>query len=151
MAKNVTLSELPDLVGKDLGVSRTVTMSQERINGFAEVTEDRQWIHLDAERAAQTPFGGTIAHGFLTLSLASALIFDVIDVEGATVINYGLDKVRFTAPVPSGSDVEMAAKVNEVTECRGGYQVTFDLEFRNPGAERPACIAALVFRYLGEA
>ncbi|MFC3850580.1 MaoC family dehydratase [Corynebacterium hansenii] len=150
MAKNVTISELPQLVGEDLGVSRSVTMSQERINGFAEVTEDRQWIHLDAERAAETPFGGTIAHGFLTLSLASALIFDVIDVEGATVINYGLDKVRFTAPVPSGSDIEMAVKVAEVSECRGGQQVTFDLEFRNPGAERPACIAALVFRYLGE-
>lgn len=70
MARNVTLQELPDLVGEDLGVSRTITMSQERINGFAEVTEDRQWIHLDAERAAETPFGGTIAHGFLTLSLA---------------------------------------------------------------------------------
>lgn len=151
MARNVTLQELPDLVGEDLGVSRTITMSQERINGFAEVTEDRQWIHLDAERAAETPFGGTIAHGFLTLSLASALIFDVIDVDGATVINYGLDKVRFTAPVPSGSDIEMAVTVGSVSECRGGYQVSFDLEFRNPGAERPACLAALIFRYIGEA
>ena len=151
MARNVTLQELPDLVGEDLGVSRTITMSQERINGFAEVTEDRQWIHLDEERAAETPFGGTIAHGFLTLSLASALIFDVIDVEGATVINYGLDKVRFTAPVPSGSDIEMAVTVGSVSECRGGYQVSFDLQFRNPGAERPACLAALIFRYIGEA
>lgn len=151
MARNVTLQELPELVGEDLGVSRTITMSQERINGFAEVTEDRQWIHLDAERAAETPFGGTIAHGFLTLSLASALIFDVIDVEGATVINYGLDKVRFTAPVPSGSDIEMAVTVGSVSECRGGYQVSFDLQFRNPGAERPACLAALIFRYIGEA
>lgn len=151
MARNVPLQELPDLVGEDLGVSRTITMSQERINGFAEVTEDRQWIHLDAERAAETPFGGTIAHGFLTLSLASALIFDVIDVDGATVINYGLDKVRFTAPVPSGSDIEMAVTVGSVSECRGGYQVSFDLQFRNPGAERPACLAALIFRYVGEA
>lgn len=151
MARNVTLQELPELVGEELGVSRTITMSQERINGFAEVTEDRQWIHLDAERAAETPFGGTIAHGFLTLSLASALIFDVIDVEGATVINYGLDKVRFTAPVPSGSDIEMAVTVGSVSECRGGYQVSFDLQFRNPGAERPACLAALIFRYIGEA
>lgn len=115
------------------------------------MTEDRQWIHLDAERAAETPFGGTIAHGFLTLSLASALIFDVIDVDGATVINYGLDKVRFTAPVPSGSDIEMAVTVGSVSECRGGYQVSFDLQFRNPGAERPACLAALIFRYIGEA
>lgn len=151
MARNVPLQELPDLVGEDLGVSRTITMSQERINGFAEVTEDRQWIHLDAERAAETPFGGTIAHGFLTLSLASALIFDVIDVDGATVINYGLDKVRFTAPVPSGSDIEMAVTVGSVSECRGGYQVSFDLQFRNPGAERPACLAALIFRYIREA
>ena len=151
MARNVTLQELPDLVGEDLGVSRTITMSQERINGFAEVTEDRQWIHLDAERAAETPFGATIAHGFLTQSLASALIFDDIDVDGATVINYGLDKVRFTAPVPSGSDIEMAVTVGSVSECRGGYQVSFDLQFRNPGAERPACLAALIFRYLGEA
>ena len=151
MARNVTLQELPDLVGEDLGVSRTITMSQERINGFAEVTEDRQWIHLDAERAAETPFGGTIAHGFLTQSLASAQIFDVSDVDGATVINYGLDKVRFTAPVPSGSDIEMAVTVGSVSECRGGYQVSFDLQFRNPGAERPACLAALNFRYIGEA
>ena len=151
MARNVPLQELPDLVGEDLGVSRTITMSQERINGFAEVTEDRQWIHLDAERAAETPFGGTISHGFLTLSLASALIFEVIDVDGATVINYGLDKVRFTAPVPSGSDIEMAVTVGSVSECRGGYQVSFDLQFRNPGAERPACLAALIFRYIGEA
>lgn len=148
MARNVTLQELPDLVGEDLGVSRTITMSQERINGFAEVTEDRQWIHLDAERAAETPFGGTIAHGFLTLSLASALIFDVIDVDGATVINYGLDKVRFTSPVKVGARVRMTVTITEVSEVKGnGLHLVADATIEIEGEERPAVVARFLNRF----
>lgn len=150
-AKRIDFSELPQLAGTDLGVSPAVLVDQERINGFADVTGDHQWIHVDENRAAESPFGSTIAHGYLTLSLAPALFFELLEVDGAEqVINYGLERLRFTAPVPSGSSVELAAKVAEVTAVKGGHQVAVDAEFRVPGAERPACVATFIFRYYGQ-
>lgn len=148
----VTFDEAKALAGQDLGVTEWREVTQEMVNTFADATDDQQWIHVDPERAKDGPFGAPIAHGFLTLSMIIPFwseLFDVSDVK--TKVNYGLDKVRFTAPVPSGSDIEMAVTVGSVSECRGGYQVSFDLQFRNPGAERPACLAALIFRYIGEA
>lgn len=118
-ARRTTLSQLPDLAGVDLGVSEPLLVDQERINRFADATEDHQWIHVDTERAEQSPFGTTIAHGYLTLSLAPVFFFQLLEVEGADqVINYGLDKLRFPAPVPAGSQVELAATVADVTEAR---------------------------------
>lgn len=150
-ARQVSMKDLPALAGTELGVSAPLPIPQARIDMFAEATEDRQWIHTDPVRAAGTPFGGTIAHGFLTLSLGSVLLWDLIDVPDAEqVINYGLDKVRFTAPVPAGSEIEMAARIESVTECRGGYQLAIECTYRVPGAERPACISTMIFRYLGE-
>lgn len=145
MARNVTLQELPDLVGEDLGVSRTITMSQERINGFAEVTEDRQWIHLDAERAAETPFGGTIAHGFLTLSLLPMLSQRTVDVTGMKMkINYGLNKVRFPQPVPSGARVRDTITLDSVERKDAGVMVIMTHVIEIDGEQRPACIAESV-------
>lgn len=150
-ARRTTLSQLPDLAGVDLGVSEPLLVDQERINRFADATEDHQWIHVDTERAEQSPFGTTIAHGYLTLSLAPVFFFQLLEVEGADqVINYGLDKLRFPAPVPAGSQVELAATVADVTEVKGGYQLAVDAEFRVRGAERPACVATFLFRYYGQ-
>lgn len=150
-ARQIALSQLPELVGVDLGVSEPILVDQERINQFADATEDHQWIHLDTERAAQSPFGTTIAHGYLTLALAPVFLFQMLEVEGADqVINYGLDKLRFPAPVPSGSQVELAATVADVTAVKGGYQLAVDAEFWVRGAERPACVATFLFRYYGQ-
>ena len=150
-ARRTTLSQLPDLAGVDLGVSEPLLVDQERINRFADATEDHQWIHVDTERAEQSPFGTTIAHGYLTLSLAPVFFFQLLEVEGADqVINYGLDKLRFPAPVPAGSQVDLAATVADVTEVKGGYQLAVDAEFRVRGAERPACVATFLFRYYGQ-
>ncbi|HHX85619.1 MAG TPA: MaoC family dehydratase [Actinomycetales bacterium] len=150
-ARQVSMKDVPSLQGESLGVSSAVEVSQERINQFAEATGDHQWIHVDVEKAKESPFGGTIAHGYLTLSLVSAAMFELIEVPDADqIINYGLDKVRFMSPVPAGSSIEASAVVRAVDECKGGYQVTVDCQLRIPGAERPACVAAILFRYLGE-
>lgn len=150
-ATHIAYSQLPRLAGTDLGVSPTILVDQPRITGFADVTEDRQWIHIDEERAAASAFGGTIAHGYLTISLAPVLFFQLLEVDGADqVINYGLERLRFPSPVPAGSSVELAARVAEVTEVRGGYQLAVDADFRIPGAERPACVATFLFRYYGQ-
>ena len=150
-ARQVSMKDVPSLVGESLGVAPAVEVTQERINQFADATGDHQWIHVDTERAKDSPFGGTIAHGYLTLSLVSAALFELIEVTDAEqIINYRLDKVRFMSPVPAGSSIEASAVVRSVDECRGGYQVAVDCQLRVPGAERPACVAAILFRYLGE-
>lgn len=149
-ATQVSMRDVPTLQGRNLGVSSPIEVSQDRINTFADATEDHQWIHVDVEKAKDSPFGGTIAHGYLTLSLVSAAMFELIEVPDAEqIINYGLDKVRFMSPVPAGSSIEASAVVRAVDECKGGYQVTVDCQLRVPGAERPACVAAILFRYLG--
>ena len=141
--------ELVPLVGQRLGVSSWVAVRQREVDLFAEATRDHQWIHLDPERAKDGPFGTTIAHGFLTLSLAPALLGQVLEVAGATfVINYGLNKVRFPAPVPVGSNVRMAVDVNAADPVEGGIQAALGLTFELEGGSKPACVGEMVIRYL---
>jgi len=140
---------LVPLVGERLGESAWVTVEQRRVDLFAESTGDHQWIHVDPERAKHGPFGGTIAHGFLTLSLAPALLGEVLDVPGAKfVINYGLNRVRFPAPVPVGSKVRMAVDLNAADPVEGGIQAALGLTFELEGGSKPACVGEMVIRYL---
>src|SRR3954453_14036583 len=119
------LDELRDKVGQEVGVSDSHEVTQERIDAFAEATEDHQWIHVDPERAAETPFGGTIAHGLYTLSLGPRLTYELFSVDGfAFALNYGFGKVRFPAPLPVGSNVRLRATLSSVEDVAGGVQVT---------------------------
>ena len=137
-------SELQGLIGQEVGVSRWFEVTQARIDVFADCTEDRQFIHVDPERARATPFGGTIAHGFLTLSLASAMSYDAVaPLEGVAMgVNYGFDKLRFLAPVPAGSRVRGRFKLLSVEDKGGGrwllkHELTVEIE----GGDKPALIA----------
>lgn len=143
------LSRLQPLVGTEIGVSDWLTVDQERIDGFADVTDDHQWIHVDRERAAQGPFGTTIAHGFLTLSLTVRLMREVpLDVgEPKMSINYGLDRVRFTAPVPSGSRIRARVELTSAEERGGSLQVKRTVTMEREGEERPAMVAEALSRY----
>ena len=138
------LSDLPSLVGQEVGLSRWITVDQARIDAFARITEDEQFIHVDPERAKSTPFGGTIAHGFLTLSLASAMSYDAVaPLDGVVMgVNYGFDKLRFLAPVPAGSKVRGRFKLLSAEDKGGGrwllkHELTVEIE----GADKPALIA----------
>ena len=135
-------------VGQRVGTSDWFEITQDRINRFAEATDDPQWIHLDVERAKSGPFGTTIAHGFLTLSLASRLMRDVISIADAKMgINYGLNKVRFTSPVPVDSKIRIHATLAEAKEVEpNGIQATYDIEFEIDGQEKPACVAQWIAR-----
>ena len=146
--KTITsIDELKAMIGQEMGVSEWVEITQDRVNAFADVTGDHQWIHVDVDRAKDTPFGGTIAHGYLTLSLGPALNNQVFKMEGfAFALNYGLNKVRFPAPVPIPSKVRAAPKVKEVTDIPGGAQVVFEVSFEREGAEKPVCVAETVVR-----
>ncbi|MFE3073397.1 MaoC family dehydratase [Streptomyces sp. NPDC059247] len=140
--------ELRAGVGEQLGYSDWLEIDQKRIDLFAEATGDHQWIHVDPERAAAGPFGATIAHGYLTLSLLPALVPQVMSVEGMRMgINYGTGKVRFPSPVPVGSRLRATAVLTEVTEAGGGVQVTARVTVEREGAEKPACVAESVSRY----
>lgn len=133
--------------GLELGPSRWFEVSQERIDAFADVTEDHQWIHVDRERAAEGPFGTTIAHGYLTLSLLVPITYEVMPIEDARMaINYGVNRVRFPAPVPAGSRVRGRLHVDAVEEVDGGYRVTATAEVERDGGDKPVCVAELVFR-----
>jgi acyl dehydratase len=140
---------LVDMVGQHIGVSEWMLIDQERVNKFADATDDHQWIHVDAEKAAQGPFGGTIAHGFLTLALTVPLGGQVpLDVgEPKMAINYGLEKVRFPAPVPVGSRVRARVELANVTEVDGGVQVNRIVTIEVEGQEKPAMVAETVSRY----
>jgi acyl dehydratase len=133
--------------GAEFGPSSWVEVTQERIDAFAEATGDHQWIHVDRERAAAGPFGGTIAHGYLTLSLIPAMSYEVLPrPEGGMGINYGLNGVRFPAPVPSGSRVRGAFRVDAVDEFDGGVQMTMTATIEREGGDKPVCVAEVVFR-----
>ncbi|MEX2645820.1 MAG: MaoC family dehydratase [Gaiellaceae bacterium] len=133
--------------GLELGPSRWFDVPQERIDAFAEVTEDRQWIHVDPERAAESPFGTTVAHGLLTLGLVIPITYELMPVEDASLaVNYGLNRVRFPAPVPAGSRVRGRLRVEEVTDVDGGVQVVGAATVEREGAEKPVVAAELVFR-----
>ena len=143
-------AELLAAVGTELGTSDWVTIDQDRIDLFADATGDHQWIHVDPERAKDTPFGGTIAHGYYTLSLAPMLTEQVFKLEGfAFAVNYGLDKVRFPAPLPVNSKVRMSAKLAELKDIPGGAQMKMELTFEREGGEKPVCIAEPIFRVYG--
>lgn len=144
-----TLDDLASFVGKELGTSSWVDINQERINAFADATDDHQWIHVDAERAKDGPFGGTIAHGYLTLSLLIPMWTDILEVGDVhTMLNYGLNKVRFPSPVPSGSKIRARATLAAFDVIPGGAQLAVDILVERQGGDKPACVAQLVLRYL---
>ena len=144
-----TLASLQPLVGQLLGTSPWVTVDQRRIDLFAEATGDHQWIHLDAERAAAGPFGTTIAHGFLTLSLLPELAAKAMQVDDVKMgVNYGLNRVRFTAPVPSGSRLRGLLRLKAYEPIDGGAQLTLEVTMEREGSAKPVCVAeALSRRY----
>lgn len=143
------IDELKSLVGEHLGTSDWMEITQERVNQFADATGDHQWIHCDPERAKDGPFGGTIAHGYLTISLAPALLPQVVTVKGFKMaLNYGLNKLRFPSPVKVGSNIRVNAVLASVEDVAGGVQLAYGLTFEIEGSEKPACVAEVVFRYL---
>ena len=134
-------------VGEHLGYSEYIEIIQERVNQFAEATGDFQWIHVDVERAKSGPFGGPIAHGYLTLSLGPMLYPTVVRIEGFSMgVNYGANKVRFPSPVPVGSKVRLGVKVLEVEEIANGVQMTMEFTFECEGSSKPSCVAEIIFR-----
>jgi acyl dehydratase len=134
--------------GAEFGPSSWIDVPQETIDAFAEATGDRQWIHVEPERASAGPFGMTIAHGYLTLSLLPAMSYEVVPrQEGSMAVNYGLNKVRFPAPVPSGSRVRGTFRVASVEEADWGFQATMTATVEREGGDKPVCVAELVFRY----
>jgi len=142
-----TIAELKDLVGQEIGVSDWITVTQERIQLFADATNDHQWIHLDAERAKAGPFGTTIAHGFLTLSLLPEMAASAFAVSETRMgVNYGLNKVRFPAPVPSGSRLRGRFKLVGYEPLEGGAQITVQVTMEREGSEKPVCIAESIGR-----
>jgi acyl dehydratase len=137
-----TLAELPSLKGQQIGVSEWFEVTQERVNTFADATDDHQWIHVDPQRAtAESPFGGPIGHGFLTLSLFVPMWSQVLQVTGITMgVNYGLNKVRFPAPVPVGSRIRLVATLLDVEEVKGGVQLTVSGVIEREGSDKPVCV-----------
>ena len=132
--------------GDVFGPSSFIEVTQERIDAFAAATGDDQWIHVDRERAREGPFGTTIAHGYLTLALIPAASYEVIPRSGRMGINYGLNRVRFPAPVPSGSRVRVTFEVLRVDEFDGGHQTTMTATVERDGGDKPVCVAEVVFR-----
>ena len=148
MTTTTTIAELPALKGQELGQSDWFEVTQDRVNTFADATEDHQWIHIDVERAkAESPFGGPIAHGYLTLSLVVPLVSQTYTVTDQKMgVNYGLNKVRFPAPVPVGSKVRARVTLKDVEEVAGGLQNTLAVTVEREGGDKPVCIAEPVFR-----
>lgn len=149
MTTTVTYADLAGIVGQQLGPSSWREVTQEQVNTFADATDDHQWIHTDPERATkESPFGGPIAHGFLTLSLLIPMWVELLDVEGVTTkVNYGLDKVRFVSPVKVGDKIRMSAVVADVEEVRGGVQLVIDATIEIEGGEKPAVVARSLQRF----
>jgi acyl dehydratase len=143
------IEELEALVGEELGRSEWHEITQERVNAFADVTGDHQWIHVDPARAAAGPFGGTIAHGYLTLSLLPALMSEMWRVEDVRMaINYGLNRVRFPSPVPVESRVRAVGRLKELSRIDGGVQGVVEATVEVEGGAKPACVAETVFRFM---
>jgi acyl dehydratase len=147
--KRYCLAELAALQGQEIGTSDWIAIDQSRIDLFAQATGDRQWIHVDPQRAAAGPFGATVAHGFLTLSLLSELsaaAFEIVDVRMG--LNYGLDRVRFPSPVPVGSRLRAVCVLDRLEPIDGGAQLTLTVTIEREGGAKPACVAAWVTRHL---
>ena len=141
------IDELKSRIGDELGVSDWHEVTQDDIDTFARVTGDDQWIHIDPERAKETPFGGTIAHGYYTLSLAPKFSYELFQLDGVAFgLNYGLKKVRFPAPLPVGSKVRMRMELQSVEDIPGGAQITMKLTFEVDGGEKPVCVAEALSR-----
>ncbi|MDK1348552.1 MaoC family dehydratase [Streptomyces sp. 378] len=142
------LDELKKLAGGDLGTSEWIEVTQERIDTFADATGDHQWIHVDPERAKEGPFGAPIAHGYLTLSLFIPLFTELLDVQGVTTkVNYGLNKVRFPAPVKAGSRIRLVARLAEVEDVPGGAQITVEGTIEIEGGGKPAAVLQSLSRF----
>jgi len=141
-------AELKALVGEHIGYSDWMEISQERVNQFADATGDHQWIHVDPERATkESPFGGPIAHGYLTLSLGPVLMPQVMIATGFKMgVNYGCNKVRFMSPVPVGAKLRLGVKILDVDDIPGGVQMTLEFVFEVEGAPKPSCVAEIIFR-----
>jgi acyl dehydratase len=143
------VDELKAKTGELLGHSDWVEITQEQVNVFADATHDHQWIHVDVERAKkESPFGGPIAHGYLTLSLAPMLLNKVVLVTGFRLgVNYGANKVRFPSPVPVGAKLRAAVTLQSVEDVSGGVQLTILMNLEVEGSEKPACVAEVLYRY----
>ena len=143
-----SIDELKDRAGTHLGYSQWHVVTQDEVNSFAAATEDYQWIHTDVERAKTGPYGQTIAQGYLTLSLAVPLLFEVLEVRGTNfVVNYGVDRVRFPTPVPVGKRIRLGALLKTVKDVPGGVQALVEAAFELEGASKPPCVAAILFRF----
>jgi acyl dehydratase len=141
------LDEIKAHVGKELGVSDWHEVTQETINQFADVTGDHQWIHVDVDRAKETPWGGTIAHGYYVLSLAPRFSYELFSFEGfAFALNYGVNRVRFPSPMPVGGKVRMRAVLGSVDDVAGGAQIMTELTFEREGGDKPVCVAETLMR-----
>jgi acyl dehydratase len=145
----VDLSDLGGLLGREVATSDWLLVTQERIDAFADATGDHQWIHVDTERArTETPFGATIAHGFLTLSLLTALMHDAVTVDGPRMtLNYGLNRVRFVSPVPSGSRVRARIALGKIEDIGDSIQATWSVTVEREGGDKPAAVAEWIVRY----
>ncbi|GII05913.1 MaoC family dehydratase [Planobispora takensis] len=142
------LDELKALAGTDLGRTEWMEITQDRVNTFADATGDHQWIHTDPERAAKGPFGATIAHGYLTLSLIIPLFNRLLEIGGVSMsVNYGLDRVRFLSPVRVGAKIRLAGVVDAVEEVKGGVQMHLTFTVEIDGGDRPACVAQAIYRH----
>lgn len=143
------ISELVDAAGEELGSSDWLVVDQDRVNTFVDATGDHQWIHVDTERAATGPFGGTIAHGLLTLSLLPHFLHQIYRVDNVTMaVNYGLNKVRFPAPVPVGAKLRASSRIAEVTRFEGAVQVVLSTSMEIEGVDKPACVVESIVRYV---
>lgn len=148
MTTTAAYADAPGLAGTDLGATEWIEVTQDRVNLFADATDDHQWIHVDPERAASGPFGAPIAHGFLSLSLTVKFWSELFDLEGVTTkVNYGLDKVRFVSPVQVGARIRGRAVIAEVTEVPGGYQFAVDQTIEIEGGSKPAVVARGLYRF----
>ena len=149
MAKTaIGLRDLESRVGEEVGISPWVEMSQQRIDLFARATEDFQWIHVDPARAKSSPYGGTIAHGYLTLSMLPKLAESTFEFSDRKMgVNYGLNKVRFTAPVPSGARIRGRFKLTGYEKLDGGVQVTWNVTIEREGGDKPVCVAEAIGRH----
>ncbi len=149
MSRRVTgVEEIAALGGTDLGRTPWREITQDRVNGFADATDDHQWIHTDPVRAADGPFGAAIAHGYLTLSLIIPMFNELLEIGGVTTsVNYGLNRVRFPAPLKVGERIRLHAAVAEAEEVKGGAQLTLDFSVEIENGAKPACAAQAVYRY----
>jgi acyl dehydratase len=144
----IDVDDLADRVGEHLGYTGWLTITEARVHQFADATDDHQWIHVDPERAKAGPFGGPIAHGYLTLSLIPGLLPQVFEVTGITMaVNYGANKIRFPAPVPIGAELRLGLTLVSVEGLQDGAQATFDAVFEVKDAPKPSCVAQVVYRY----